>query len=986
MTAFTFAYIPDPGKKQIHVGYSASLDARMRARQKPVSPLMTVIAVADADRYLSQKHDREVVLNGEAAALPVYEHNNAQWYRRSDLDALVIAEKISVEVVEERKEKAAPVYEKFEPLPVPPVYESAVEAGFSTNGDWFPVDEPHSTVADLPTASSAERLAKFLPPDRTETPVTPAALLYHALTKYNVIRREVPDDVVKVEEAMQYMTAVQKEILELYYVKRKVSWQIENRFKITQQVYRRERKAAEAIVRAVIDGTYQPAVVEEVIQETKEEKTKTKKTKPTGALEDRVKDASETDQTFITAIDTAWNYLSISEQRLIDAVYRRGITNAKEIMIAIGINDPSNYYKKKRHAEGIIREVANGTYQPPAEKAEEKTQAGEKRKGRVAEEEAIKSQESEESGERINREPTTAKPLPNSKKRRDLLERLAAYRALHGNEEEELVPEQEGERLYYATQESKTVASLEDALQKSHAQATQIKKLRGKSLPDDFARIITGDVTIDFLIRDQCYAVAAAYAHDVYACACEGMVWPISDQEMQKEEKENPRNKKERIRKKEQEVREAFIAAYSTYAANPSEDGLLRLFKENLRLSRGYIATVGWYFAVKDKDDPQRKNNGEGDQWKYKPTWKDAWTFFVPNNDPSKKKRKERNGIPVLLTDFGITACLAEEEIEKILRRRYVQLWYHAETARGQLVTKYDAYIKNYAEKFDWTKMPLDDRISLGKEGFLRASEKYDPTSRNTFATYARHWMKAMISREWRANSPIYVTSNMWEKIFKIQKEMSDIRETHPSIGEEALYARVEERRGFSRQTIINALQAHADHERVLSLDDKVPSDNKGKEGKHFHDYIPDAGAAHVDETAAGSKEAKDLQRLLQQLPERQRRVLEERYFGDQGEGKTLTAIGKEIGLSRERIRQIERDALIALRKHIEKEREEKAAEAAEEESCDETHYSGENLIITSPPQFPLLRAYRQSSSPAMDLLQEPQRVNGHAHLRKKIL
>ncbi|MEK6921776.1 MAG: hypothetical protein AABX82_07855, partial [Nanoarchaeota archaeon] len=427
--------------------------------------------------------------------------------------------------------------------------------------------------------------------------ISPAALLYHGLTKYAGVRRGFPEDVAKVEEAVQYMTDLQRGIIEQYYAKNNVAWRIESRFGITQYAYLRERKAAEAIVKAVIAGTYQPIVAGEEQRAYAEEDTVEK-----------------------PAVAITW--------------------------------------------------------------------------------------------------------IPKSK--RDLYRRMAEYRALHGTkeEEEEPAPELEGERLYYATRQSKTVASLEDALQKSHAQAAQIKKLGGKALPDDFARIVNGDATIDFLIRDECYAVAAAYAHDVYARAREGMVWPISDQEIQKEEKDDPKNKEKRIKKKEQEVRAAFIAAYDTYAAAPSEETLIALFKGNLRLSRGYIATVGWYFATKERTDEKRKSDFVGDQWKYKPTWKDAWKFFVPDE---KAHRKKRDGNPVLLTDPVFGAYVAEGETERVLRRRYLQIWHHAETARGSIVTKYDAFVMGYAKKLDWAKMPFDDKISLGKEGLLRASQKYDP-------------------------------------------------------------------------------------------------------------------------------------------------------------------------------------------------------------------------------------------------------------------
>ncbi len=84
-------YIPDPSKREMRAGRIQGLEnAVLRAVQKSVQPLMTVVAVEDADTYLSQKHEKEVVLNGQGEALQVYEHKERRYYRRSDLDKLEV--------------------------------------------------------------------------------------------------------------------------------------------------------------------------------------------------------------------------------------------------------------------------------------------------------------------------------------------------------------------------------------------------------------------------------------------------------------------------------------------------------------------------------------------------------------------------------------------------------------------------------------------------------------------------------------------------------------------------------------------------------------------------------------------------------------------------------------------------------------------------------------------------------------------------------
>ena len=117
MTAFNFGYIPDPGKSLIQLSYASSLDVSVRrALQSPVQPLMTVVAVGDANTYLSEKYSRKIILNGEAKRLQEYEHKGIAFYRRTDLDALVIAEKKKILLSVPEKTKEQLLAEEYVPL------------------------------------------------------------------------------------------------------------------------------------------------------------------------------------------------------------------------------------------------------------------------------------------------------------------------------------------------------------------------------------------------------------------------------------------------------------------------------------------------------------------------------------------------------------------------------------------------------------------------------------------------------------------------------------------------------------------------------------------------------------------------------------------------------------------------------------------------------------------------------------------------------
>ncbi|MBI5003026.1 sigma-70 family RNA polymerase sigma factor [Candidatus Woesearchaeota archaeon] len=865
-------YIPDPSKREMKAGRIEGLEtAVLRAVQKSVQPLMTAISLENVDAYLSQKYGKEIVLNGQGEALKAYEYEGKRFYRRSDLDALeiTIPKEIPTPPVQEDKEEKNPPPElrKDEETIIPA--EKEIEEGKEQEEE-PKAREPIAPKAEPvppPVYTNAERTERFLPPSRDEIEITPAMLLYHALARYGVLEKGNKEGVARVEEALEYISHLQRGILELYYVKGGVARRIEERFGITHSQYIRERKTAEDIMKAVLAGTYNPLAKRE---------TKEKPPRP-------------------------------SETTHLKKESKYG-------------DDPLQWYKD--HCSGMTRtelqKKHKGLYARLHQLNLIEHVPKKERYARRSNDEETEEPDEEEQKPTQKKKPAEAKPQRMSERQKDLLRRFAEHRATHGKpEDEELTPEIEGERLYYATKQWKTVAALEDALNKSHAQANQIDKLRGKKLPDDFARITDGDATIDFLVRDECYAIADVYVREVYTRAVEGVVWPISDEHIQKQEKENPRDPKKKIKVKEEEIRAGFVAAYEAYLKKPSEDALIALFKNTPRLSRGYIATVGWYFASKDEKDEKRKGDWNGSKWRYTPTWKDAWTFFVPDKNIHRKKR---TGTPVLLSEpqFG---HLLEGSTEKVLRSRYRQLWYHAETARGNTVTKYTGFAVSQAKKFDWTEIPLSDRISLAKEGLLRASQKYDPTSDSNFATYASHWIKAMITREHRGSSNIRITANMWEKIFKIQREIKDIKKDDLDIDEEELYALVQERTGIARETIKTALQAVADYNSVVSLDDKAYSEagSKGRNEKRLSDMIADKSAIGVDEEAVQKDQGENLKRARNGLTERENYVLDRRFDGGDWEGQTLSEVGKEMGLSRERVRQIQLDALDKLRGELNK-------------------------------------------------------------------
>jgi RNA polymerase sigma factor (sigma-70 family) len=210
------------------------------------------------------------------------------------------------------------------------------------------------------------------------------------------------------------------------------------------------------------------------------------------------------------------------------------------------------------------------------------------------------------------------------------------------------------------------------------------------------------------------------------------------------------------------------------------------------------------------------------------------------------------------------------------------------------------------ARRYSATGLPLGDLVQEGNLGLLRAVEKFDWRRGVKFSTYATWWIKQAIARGAadRGASPIRLPVHVDEQVGRLRRTQARLAE---GLGREASTAELAAELELPVQAVAR-LQGAA--KAVTSLDTPV-----GEEGAALQDFLEDDSAVGPDELALEAVGREVLQRALADLPPRARQVLVLRYGLDSGTPRTLEEVGEVMGVSRERVRQVEMNALAAMRR-----------------------------------------------------------------------
>jgi RNA polymerase primary sigma factor len=289
----------------------------------------------------------------------------------------------------------------------------------------------------------------------------------------------------------------------------------------------------------------------------------------------------------------------------------------------------------------------------------------------------------------------------------------------------------------------------------------------------------------------------------------------------------------------------------------------------------------------------------------------------APTNDPVRMYLKEIGKVPLLTAEQEVILAKAIEEGEaataeldksgaSTVRVRELQrVERQGQLAKKKLIEANLRLVVSIARRYVGRGMFLLDLIQEGNLGLIRAVEKFDYTKGYKFSTYATWWIRQAITRAIADQArtiriPVHMVETI-NKLIRIQRQLLQ------DLGREPTPEEIGREMEFSPEKVREILKVSQE---PVSLETPIGEE----EDSHLGDFIEDSDAVVPVDAASFILLQEQLDSVLHTLSEREKKVIQLRFGLTDGHPRTLEEVGREFGVTRERIRQIESKTLSKLR------------------------------------------------------------------------